>query len=121
MQDEVKVAVVLKCITEQLRTSANLQLSEGMTCMELLEALLKYGPNNVGHTLFRRPKIQRWRLTGRRAKEKARKVARMPKQKERRAKMRKETQQENLALGSQEKARMAGQEGREQGQAVSEL
>ena len=42
VQDEVKVAVVLKCITEQLRTSANLQLSEGMTCMELLEALLKY-------------------------------------------------------------------------------
>ena len=41
-QGEVKVAVVLKCIAGQLRTHVSLQLSEGMTYVELREALLKY-------------------------------------------------------------------------------
>ena len=42
VQDEVKVAVVLKCITGQLRTHVNLQLSEGMSYRDLREVLFKY-------------------------------------------------------------------------------
>eukprot|EP00435_Cladocopium_sp_Y103_P069117 s171_g32.t1 len=42
IQDEVKVAVVLKCLSGQLRTHVNLKLSEGMTYQEEREVLLKY-------------------------------------------------------------------------------
>ena len=42
LQDEIKVAVVLRCITGQLRTHVSLQLNEGMTYTELRECLMKW-------------------------------------------------------------------------------
>ena len=42
IQEEVKVAVVLRCLSGALRTHVSLQLSEGMTYMELRECLVKW-------------------------------------------------------------------------------
>ena len=42
LQDEIKVAVVLRCISGQLRTHVSLQLNEGMTYKELRECLMKW-------------------------------------------------------------------------------
>ena len=42
VQEEVKVAVLLKCLSGQLRTHVSLQLSEGMSYLELPECLLKW-------------------------------------------------------------------------------
>lgn len=42
LQDEIKVAVVLRCISGQLRTHVSLQLNEGMSYAELRECLMKW-------------------------------------------------------------------------------
>ena len=42
IQEEVKVTVVLRCLSGALRTHLSLQLSEGMTYMELRECLVKW-------------------------------------------------------------------------------
>ena len=42
VQEKVKVAVLLKCLSGQLRTHVSLQLSEGMSYLELRECLLKW-------------------------------------------------------------------------------
>ena len=42
IQDEMKIAVLLRCLSGQLRTHVSLQLSEGMSYGELRECLLKW-------------------------------------------------------------------------------
>lgn len=42
IQEEVKVAVILKCLAGQLKTHVSLQLGEGMTYKELRECLMKW-------------------------------------------------------------------------------
>lgn len=42
IQEEVKVAVVLRCLSAALHTHFSLQLSEGMTYQELRECLVKW-------------------------------------------------------------------------------
>ena len=42
VQEEMKVAVVLRCISGQLLTYINIQLSEGLKYEELREALFKW-------------------------------------------------------------------------------
>ena len=51
IQDEMKIAVLLRCLSGQLRTHVSLQLSDGMSYGELLECLLKRdrGQQRWGH------------------------------------------------------------------------
>ena len=63
IQDEMKIAVLLRCLSGQLRTHVSLQLSEGMGYGELRECLLKWdrAQQRWGHLVANTDAAPEWK------------------------------------------------------------